>query len=152
MRSVVKLHSTVERLFATNFYAQHHILIRNKVISSTFYDIMNTHTLPSCDSCFLTSTVTERSSSEVLVGDTYAILAAHRLTELYATTHNRTHLTRAIALLEAALKASPANAQLKLLLFRLHIVAGRFCCCCCSRCAFERTIWIKSPFNTHMSV
>eukprot|EP00042_Codosiga_hollandica_P044481 m.440636 g.440636 ORF g.440636 m.440636 type:complete len:398 (+) comp56795_c0_seq56:1351-2544(+) len=68
--------------------------------------------------------VTERISSEVLAGDVYIILAVHRLVDLYSSSKQRKHLIKAIALVEKALIASPANAQLKLLGFRLHVING----------------------------
>lgn len=68
-----------------------------------------------------------RISSEVLVSDAYALMAAHQLLELYHATKERTHLFRAIIELTEAVSHSPSNAQLKLLLFRTHIIAGSLC-------------------------
>ena len=66
----------------------------------------------------------ERVSSEILSGDTFAILAVHVLLEVYSNTADKIHLYNAISALERAYAISPANAQVKLLLFRVHTMLG----------------------------
>eukprot|EP00053_Salpingoeca_punica_P015064 m.137789 g.137789 ORF g.137789 m.137789 type:complete len:946 (+) comp16611_c0_seq1:55-2892(+) len=62
--------------------------------------------------------------SEIQYADPYAILAAHVLVDLFVRTGVRSHLFKAIVLLERASESSAHNMQLRILLVKLYSAIG----------------------------
>ena len=68
--------------------------------------------------------VSDLLSTDLRPSDSYLVLAAHLLWDLWSTTGSSKHFLRATTILQMGVVSSPSNWQMKLLLIRLYNSAG----------------------------